>query len=190
LRPWRSHRRSCANGANGVRARRTSVVRNVRSRRDRACTSYDLRSRRRKASYRFGAEQPNLVKELAQIAQIIATYPPAAKAFFELAATRVLEKCGIEEDGIDKNCPQLEELRNYIKNWDPAKGPGPVPKSVKFGVDPADKKAAMKSLEALIKEAVEADAANKKAEDAYYKKLADITKNLNHVVYPVTKNEK
>ena len=156
--------------------RRISLRRGRSLRRKLVCRRRSLRRFDRvgasRRTSRFGAEeqQRNLVSALAQI---IISHPPAARALAELAATKVLEKWGIKEDGaIDENCPDTDELKKFLEKWDKDGGLSPVPKSTKFGVDPADKKAAMKRLAALRKEAVEADAAYKKAEDAYYEKLA------------------
>ena len=145
--------------------RRRSVRRGRSLRRKLVCRRRSLRHFDRvgasRRTSRFGAEEQNLA---IAIAQIIATHPPALQAFVKFVATTVLEKCGIEGEGaIDKNCPELKALQEFLKR----DSMGPVPKPTKFGVDPAVKKAAMKRLKALRKEAVEADAAYKKAEDAY-----------------------
>ena len=156
----------------GISLRRGRSLRRKLVCRRRSLRRFDRVGASRRTS-RFGAEEQQRNLAIA-LAQIIVTYPPAVIALAELAATTVLEKCGIEEEGaIDKNCPELEALREYINNLDLTKGLSPVPKSTKFGVDPADKKAAMKRLKALRKEAVEADAAYKKAEDAYYEKKSE-----------------
>ncbi len=182
--------------------RRRSIKKSLRSRRrDRACNSYDLRSRRLRtlfgrkrslrASYRFGAEEKqNLASALAQI---IVTHPLAAKAVAEIAATAILQRCGIEEDGaIDKNCPDTQELHKFLEEWG-KNGRLPPMKPTKFGVDPlnmlAVQKAAKKILDALRKEADKAEAAYKEAEAAYYEKLRKMEPKVVYIP-TVTGNKK
>jgi hypothetical protein len=186
-------RRSIKKSLRSRRRDRACTSYDLRSRRrDRACASYDLRSRRRKASYRFGAEQQSLISALAQI---ILTYPLAAKALAELAATKILEKCGIKEDGaIDENCPELEKLREYIDKLD-TEGLSPVSKSVKFGVYPyylppylldmrEAGRVANKNLAAERERQEKADEKHKKEEEAYNKKRQHEPKVLYYKLNP------
>ena len=126
--------------------RRRSVRRGRSLRRKLVCRRRSLRHFDRvgasRRTSRFGAEEKQQNLAIA-LAQIIATHPPALKAFVEFVRTTVLEKCGIEGEGaIDKNCQELKELQEFLKR----DSMGPVPKPTKFGVDPAVKKAAKKRL--------------------------------------------
>jgi len=136
----RSRRRDRACNSYDLRSRR----------RNRACTSYDLRSRRLRtlfgrkrslrASYRFGAEQKE-ESLISAFVEIVKKDPKAAASILHLGVTTFLNECGIKEPGAieneecaGNNVQATRELREFLDNWNPAKGPGPVPKSVKFGV--------------------------------------------------------
>jgi|LauGreDrversion4_2_1035121.scaffolds.fasta_scaffold74476_3 hypothetical protein len=100
-----------------------------------------LRSRRRserslRASYRFGAEQEKEKSLISAFVQIATKDPKAAASIIKLGFTALLQKYDVKEPGaidMEEYNREVEPLHEFL-NWDLAKGPGPVPKSVKFGV--------------------------------------------------------
>lgn len=151
-----------------------------------------LRSRRRserslRASYRFGAEEKDKDQSLiSAFVEIVKINPRAAASILHLGVTTFFNECGIKEPGAieNKECAgnnvqATRELREFLNNWDPAKGPGPVPKSVKFGVvvpsyllDMREaERAAKKKLAADRERQKKAKEAYKKEKEAYYNKL-------------------
>jgi len=188
----RSRRRDRACNSYDLRSRR----------RNRACTSYDLRSRRLRtlfgrkrslrASYRFGAEQKE-ESLISAFVEIVKKDPKAAASILHLGVTTFLNECGIKEPGAieneecaGNNVQATRELREFLDNWNPAKGPGPVPKSVpksvKFGVYPLDMSAiiseAMRELAKLEKRQEKADKEHEEQKQNYEEKKRKIIQNL------------
>ena len=125
--------------------RRRSIKKSLRSRRRSKRSlrpnGYDLRSRRRKASYRFGAEQQSLISDFIQIAKIS---PQAAASIIKFGLTALMQKYDVKEPGainMKKYIEEVKPLYDYLEE-------GLTP--MKFGVDllnmPDVKKAAKEKL--------------------------------------------